>query len=470
MINPPPDQRPSFIKRCAVGYDKWARHYPEGFRPLRGMNWFILGCMYASFYMCRYNFRFATPGMVDEFHFNKFQVTTILAWWSVAYGFGQLVNGLLTDRIGGRAAMLIGAAGTITINLIYGFASFTGTFSTFALIWLMNGYFQSFGAPGMIKINAAWFNRSERGTFAGIFGFMIQMGQVAINKLAVVLLGGFTLFALTVGPGEWRWLFRIPPIITALVAVLVAFLPEESPEHAGYHGVVKDELSVDDSAVRVGIRESFLTIFKHPLVWFYALAYACTGAVRNSSDQLSILYFKEQLHIEMNNPPAVIGWTLFLMPMVAVVGSLASGIISDKFFKGHRSPVAMALYFGQSVVILLAALVIKTGVVGPTPAGILIGCSFLILISLTANSTHSLVGAAAPMDIGGRKMAGFASGVIDSFQYFGTAIALPATGWLIDKYGWGIWYPTMAGFGVFGGIAMLLVMRKQKILKASAGV
>ena len=68
------------------------------------------------------------------------------------------------------------------------------------------------------------------------------------------------------------------------------------------------------------------------------------------------------------------------------------------------------------------------------------------------------------MDIGGRKMAGFASGVIDSFQYFGAAIALPATGWLIDKYGWGAWYPTMAGFGIIGGCAMLLVMLKQRRL------
>ena len=34
---------------------------------------------------------------------------------------------------------------------------------------------------------------------------------------------------------------------------------------------------------------------------------------------------------------------------------------------------------------------------------------FLILISFTANSTHSLLGTAAAMDIGGRKMAGFAS-------------------------------------------------------------
>jgi OPA family glycerol-3-phosphate transporter-like MFS transporter len=68
------------------------------------------------------------------------------------------------------------------------------------------------------------------------------------------------------------------------------------------------------------------------------------------------------------------------------------------------------------------------------------------------------------MDIGGRKMAGFASGVIDSFQYYGTAIFLPVTGWLIDHHGWGVWFPTMAGFGVAGSIAMILVMRKQRAL------
>ncbi len=70
------------------------------------------------------------------------------------------------------------------------------------------------------------------------------------------------------------------------------------------------------------------------------------------------------------------------------------------------------------------------------------------------------------MDIGGRKMAGFASGVIDSFQYFGTAIALPATGWLIDHYGWGTWFPTMVLFGVIGACAMRLVMLKQRRLAA----
>ncbi|MFL6537059.1 MAG: MFS transporter, partial [Chthoniobacterales bacterium] len=171
--------------------------HPPGFRARRGLNWFVIGLLYAAFYTCRYNFRFATPGLEREFGFTTFQITGMLSAWSIAYGTGQLVNGLLTDRIGGKTAMLIGAVGTIIINLIFGFASFAGTFSTFAAIWLMNGYVQSFGTPGMVKMNAAWFRRTERGTFAGIFGFMIQLGQFGINNLAPIILAGFTIGAWT---------------------------------------------------------------------------------------------------------------------------------------------------------------------------------------------------------------------------------------------------------------------------------
>lgn len=443
--------------------------YPPGFRRRRALNWIILGGTYASYYMCRYNFRFATPGMKEEFGFSTSQIADMLSAWSIAYGTGQLVNGLLTDRIGGKAAMLIGALGTILINFVFGFGSFVGTFSTFALIWLLNGWVQSFGAPGMIKINAAWFNRQERGTFAGIFGFMIQSGQFAINNLAPVILAGFTVAGFFVAEGEWRWMFRIPPLFVAVAAVLLVLIPKETPEQAGFPGVVDDGDGKGDQGTRSSLKECFVTIFTHPLVWFYALAYACTGAVRNSSDQLAVLYFVDQLHLDLaQKPPAVI-WTMNLMPAVAVFGSFTAGWISDKVFKGHRSPVAMTLYFVESLVIICAAVVIHAGLVGPTPTGIFLGCLFLIMVSLTANSTHAIVGAAAPMDIGGRKMAGFAAGVIDSFQYYGAAIALPVTGRLIDHYGWGVWYPTMAAFGAIGGCAMLMVMWMQKRMAGRLG-
>jgi OPA family glycerol-3-phosphate transporter-like MFS transporter len=82
-----------------------------------------------------------------------------------------------------------------------------------------------------------------------------------------------------------------------------------------------------------------------------------------------------------------------------------------------------------------------------------------IVIAFTVNSTHSLLGPAAAMDIGGRKMAGFASGVIDSFQYFGASVALKLLGWLLDK-NWDYYFYFMAPFGIIGGLLMFSIRNK----------
>jgi len=173
--------------------------------------------------------------MVEEFGFTKFQITGMFSAWSLAYGTGQLVNGLLTDRIGENRDDDRRLRHDHDQSH-FGFGSFAGTFSTFSLIWLLNGYLQSFGAPGMIKMNAAWFNRTERGTFAGIFGFMIQLGQFGINNLAPIILAGFSVGMWVVAKGDWRWLFRLPPLITAAVVILLILFVKQTPEAAGYRG------------------------------------------------------------------------------------------------------------------------------------------------------------------------------------------------------------------------------------------
>lgn len=445
--------------------------HPPGFRARRGLNWGALGLMYASYYMCRYNFRFAGPGMREEFKFDTADLANIWVIWSLAYGTGQLINGLISDRIGGKWIMLLGAAGTIACNFVFGFSSFIGTVATFGLIALINGWFQSMGAPGMIKINAAWFRRNERGTFAGIFGIMIQLGQFAANTLSPLLLAGFTITLWGLGtwseePGQWRLLFIVPPFVTAIVAVLMAFSVKEEPAEAGFKEAVVDE--IDNSAgTRVSIKDSFKYIFRHPLVWFYALAYASTGAVRHSSDQMSVMFFVEHLGIDMNAKPLSVLLTMNLMTGAAVVGSIGAGLISDKVFKGARSPVAFGLYLFEACVITCAAIAMFSGLIKPGTVGVFLGGMFLVLTALTVNSTHSIVGAAAPMDIGGKKMAGFAAGVIDSFQYYGSALSLFVFGKFFKQFGWNAWYPLMVFFALNGALAMYLVMRKQRRLAAA---
>ena len=423
-------------------------HYPPGFRARRGLNWGFIGLLYTSFYMCRYNFSIANKSISDEFHFSKEQMGWIITTNLLAYACGQIINGLLADKLGGKKAMLIGAAGTITMNILFGVASFWGMLGLFIAIRGIDGYLQAFGAPGMVKINTAWFGRRERGRFAGIFGFMINLGRFGIFNLGPALLAGFLFLGMwQVPPLHWRWLFWVPSLICAVVAVGMALTVKETPEEAGFANVHPDAADNAGTAVRAQFGVVFKTIAGNPVVWIVALAYACTGAVRQGVDQWFPRFMQEAHHLDLKS--AQFQWLGFLIPFVASAGSLMSGYISDTVFKGHRAPVAAMLFFLETGIILLAAQFSTAN------AAVL----FLVLISFTANSTHSILGTAAAMDIGGRKMAGFASGVIDSFQYFGGSLAGYFLGQLLDK-SWGYYFYFMAPFGLIGGLLMLTIRGK----------
>jgi MFS transporter, OPA family, glycerol-3-phosphate transporter len=190
-----------------------------------------------------------------------------------------------------------------------------------------------------------------------------------------------------------------------------------------------------------------LAIIGHPTIWIVALAYACTGAVRQAVDNWFPRYMQDLYQMDLKSTQ--FQWLGFLIPFVASAGSLTSGYISDVVFKGRRAPVAAGLYFLETAIILLAAQFHSANA----------AVAFLVLISLTANSTHSILGTAAAMDIGGRKMAGFASGVIDSFQYFGGSLAGYLLGHLLDK-SLGNYFYFMAPFGFIGGVLMIFMHHK----------
>lgn len=411
--------------------------------------------MYAAYYLCRYNFPIANPRIGEEFQLDPAQMGLIISAQFIAYAVGQMVNGFFTDRIGGRRAMITGAIGTVLLNILFGLASFWGgpgttkmfMLGSFMTIWGLNGYLQSFGAPGMIKINTSWFAKRERGRFAGIFGFMINLGRFSIGMLAPAILGGFTLFwFIEIPPQHWRWTFFIPAAITALVAVNFYIFVKNTPEEAGYESPAKE---ITDNSPDPTLGQLFWTIFSNPVVWITAGAYACTGVVRQGIDQWFPAYVEAAHGVKLKS--AYFAILVFGIPLVATLGSLVSGIVSDLLFQGRRAPVAGALYLAETVVILCAAFL----TVGPKSA-----VFFLILSAFTANATHSILGTAAAMDIGGKKMAGFASGVIDSFQYYGGFLAGVPLGYAIKTWGWDNYFFFLAPAGVIGALLMFFARNK----------
>src|SRR3954466_10278129 len=134
----PPNDQPAFPP------------HPPGYRLRRGRNWFFLGLMYASYYLCRRNLSIASPELTAEFHFNNQQYGAINTGRDGGYAIGQFINGLFTDRLGGKQAMAVGALGTILLNVVFGLISMTSIswmLLAMILVRTADGYIQAFGAP-----------------------------------------------------------------------------------------------------------------------------------------------------------------------------------------------------------------------------------------------------------------------------------------------------------------------------------
>src|SRR2546423_15376642 len=267
-------QRAVSAQSASVADDSVFVRHPPGFRPRRGLNWAFVGLLYTSFYMCRYNLSLANSAISGEFGFTKAQMGNIITTALLAYACGQIINGLLTDRLGGKRAMLIGAAGTVVMNVVFGVASFWGLLWLFVVIRGIDGYMQAFGAPGMVKIKAAWFRHNERGRFAGIFGFMINLGRFGIFKIGPALLAGFCFLGLMqIPPLHLRWLFWIPAGIAIVIGTCLAFVVKDAPEEANFPSVNPNEETGGD--VQANVFDVLKTIASNPVIWIIALAYAC---------------------------------------------------------------------------------------------------------------------------------------------------------------------------------------------------
>jgi OPA family glycerol-3-phosphate transporter-like MFS transporter len=130
-----------------------------------------------------------------------------------------------------------------------------------------------------------------------------------------------------------------------------------------------------------------------------------------------------------------------------VVGAFTAGILSDKVFKAKRTPVAFLGYCLQ---------IISLGVIWLVPNYVAIIAAF-VLNSFAISIVHSMLSGTASMDFGGKKAAGTAAGLFDGMQYVGGSFVGIGMGWMLDRFGWVVWGPSMMAFAIIGAILMLFV-------------
>ena len=408
------------------------------FRARRVQNWVFLGLMYAMFYMARYNLSVADPYLLKAFGWTKEDLGILKSAGLITYGVSVFLNGPLADRIGGKRAILIGAAGSCCANVVFAVLGWRlaaggggrGAAVALAFVCAANYYFQSFGALSIVKVNAAWFNVGERGSFAGIFGIMIQLGRLLPFAVGAQLLAHL----------PWPSVFLVPAGMLVLLFVLNTFLVEDSPERAGLGEFDTGDESAEEAARPATLGFVLRKVFATPVAWVIAGASFCTGIVRQGIlDQWSVLYFKE-VHGLLPNAPVVQLLQAWLIPALSVVAGLTAGFASDRVFGARRGPVICIAFCGQ-----IAALLLLGRMEAALPAALaLAGLQFFV------NAGHSLIGGAASMDFGGRKAAATAAGLFDGMQYVAGSVVGYGMGALLQRHGWSVWTWAVLPFAAIG--------------------
>jgi OPA family glycerol-3-phosphate transporter-like MFS transporter len=400
--------------------------HSAAFRRRRVLNWLPLGLTYAFLYMGRYNLTVSKNALGDLM--TKAEFGDIFMWGAIVYGCAFVVNGPLTDRLGGRFAILLGASGAAVANALMGAVAFlvlTGRWSApvslataFTVLYGINMYFQSFGAVAIVKVNAPWFHVRERGVFGGIFGILISLGiYFAFDVNGMILRATPIIDGATELRAVW-WVFFAPAAMLVLFCLLDFVWVKNAPEDAGQRSFDTADASSGDDGPLLPVWEVARRMFQNPVILTIAAIEFCSGFLRNALMHWYKIFAKETgtTGFVFDN------WGMVLC-CAGILGGVFAGTISDVVFKSRRGPVAAILYAGMLLGGVLVLGTLTTPALGWVVA----------FMSLCIIGVHGMLSGTASMDFGGRKNVGVAVGLIDGFVYLGTALQSGVFGHILPK-------------------------------------
>lgn len=400
---------------------------------------------YLFFYTGRQTFGFAIPGIEADLGLSKTTlgaISGILLW---SYAVGQMVNGNLADKFGGRRLMTLGAILSTILNWCTSFS--VGTRSL-AVFWGANGFVQAMGWPSGSRVISNWWGPHERGKSFGFYTFAAGMSSVLAFVTSTLIVGVFQL--------DWQWIFRIP-VLMMLVGGLVFYLvARENPQQAKITppaSFTADEEQVDPKSEGVDTGRSitrYKAVLRNPKIWSTGVAIGFQNAARYGLLIWVPVYFLGADWKSGDTGGINPLWISVALPVGMAVGALTNGQLSDRIF-GSRRDRPIIIFMAIGAVCAMTMYLAELGTVG--------GIVVLFFTGFFVYGPQSSFWALCP-DLVGKAMAGTAIGVVNFFSYLFAGAAEPLVGHLMDDTGnTALIFPVVAVCCVCSAVAATTIRR-----------
>ena len=418
------------------GYDA------QQYKKFRLWGWLMLlsfGITYLFFYNGRQNINLVMTQMAESFGTDTAALGVVSSSLFWCYAFGQLINGRLGAFFGYKRFMMVGIAASAVINVVI---SFQHSIPVIAILWGLNGFFQSMVWANGLGILNKWWPKDRRGFASGLTTAFSGLAQV-VTYLTILL-------CLDWNP-EWGWraAFRYPMIPMVLMLVAFFFFFKEKPEDVGlpsFEDADREKAAAMEKQIaEKGYLYPYLVLFREPKVLVFCLISAIAGVGRYGLLTWVPTYFVEELNLSIKEGI----FSSILLPLGQACAMFVFPFITDKLLKGKREPM-----------LIIAACVTFCGMVcfpfikSQLPASLM-----LFVLGVFAMVTGVIWAIAG--DIGGRAFSSTVVGVFDWAVYMGAAIQAMIFGTVKNVFGWPAIFITIGALYVIM-LVLTLVARKMK--------
>lgn len=396
---------------------------------------FITGTLgYALYYVCRLSMGVMKQPLIDAGLLNATQLGIIGACLYWAYAVGKFVNGFLADSSNIKRFMATGLVISSLVNFLMGIigasavgasVSSTAIFVSFAIMWGINGWAQSMGAPPAIIALSRWFPLKVRGTYYGFFSASHNIGE----GLSFVFVG------LLVASFGWKWGFFGAALAGALGVVLILLFLHDNPESKGLPPIellsgekTREELEADRAAAAASkagqaaeTRRMQRAVIKNPGVWILALASAFMYMSRYAINEWGTIFLQEAKGYDLKEAAAMIG----INPIFGIIGTVVSGWLSDVVFKGDRKYPAFVAGILESIALALFLF-------GGDSKWVIV--LSMVLFGIAIGVLISFLGGLMAIDLVPRKATGAALGIVGMASYAAAGLQNVVTGFLLDGH------------------------------------
>ncbi|HOU09489.1 MAG TPA: MFS transporter, partial [Clostridiales bacterium] len=140
---------------------------------------------YSATYIGRLNYSACMPAIMAELHLSKAFAGAVGTGFLAFYAVGQLLNGLIGDKISPKYMIGAGLFGAGTANLFMGFNTFV---PLMPVIWCFNGYCSAMLWSPLIRAISEWLPQ-HRQTRAGVgIASTIPAGTIASYLSSALIL------------------------------------------------------------------------------------------------------------------------------------------------------------------------------------------------------------------------------------------------------------------------------------------